>query len=545
MPPSDAPFVQEFVDIGGHRTCVVQRGGASTAAVLVCGGVGFGMSGPRYLLALLGSSLAREGLTVWHYDHPADGDAPGDLASPRLVDLEATAAAVVALARSRGAERVGVIGYGVGNVVAVLLAQQGLIDAVARLAPTRRAWTTSAGWTQAAAHSIGGVTVPTLDDAGTPLNDVWRAIVGEPIVPVQSPGPVSSALLADAAGVDVSEVERQLAMPLLTLSDDPEDGHHGRFELLPEGSSVDRPSWHWMAEARAQVDEAVTSWLVEVLKPGRVSAADAWPAPVASMAGSSRTAVELVVDGTRMAGVLDRHDEEPTAPIGVVYEPGNPGDRVDIHRCGPLLAERLASAGRPVLRYDARGMGLSDGDFADMTWSGRVDDGVAAARHLVDTGIAERVVIVGHSAGARVALRVARLVPEVAGVVLWSPVLVDIDGDVQRPRLRRDPQRGLVAEYCGLWLGLGYSADAREYDDLAELAACTVPLHIAFAADDWVENKAAVLAAASGLRSVDVVTAAGGHGFSWDGMREVLDHTVRFVDSVAVSRAVVSASEAP
>jgi fermentation-respiration switch protein FrsA (DUF1100 family) len=80
-----------------------------------------------------------------------------------------------------------------------------------------------------------------------------------------------------------------------------------------------------------------------------------------------------------------------------------------------LIAERLADAGMAVLRLDFTGLGASEGDFEETTFSSSVDDllaGVAAVRERV-TG---KVLLVGHSLGGSAALAAALRDEAVAAV---------------------------------------------------------------------------------------------------------------------------------
>lgn len=52
------------------------------------------------------------------------------------------------------------------------------------------------------------------------------------------------------------------------------------------------------------------------------------------------------------------------------------------------ISGRLAAAGIAVLRFDFTGLGHSDGEFANTTFSSNVADLEAAARHLAEQGMA-------------------------------------------------------------------------------------------------------------------------------------------------------------
>ena len=68
-----------------------------------------------------------------------------------------------------------------------------------------------------------------------------------------------------------------------------------------------------------------------------------------------------------------------------------------------------------VLRFDFTGLGQSEGDFADTTFSSNVEDLVAAAEHLAGE-IAAPTLLVGHSLGGAAVLQAAHRLPSVRAV---------------------------------------------------------------------------------------------------------------------------------
>lgn len=64
----------------------------------------------------------------------------------------------------------------------------------------------------------------------------------------------------------------------------------------------------------------------------------------------------------------------PRDPITFI----NHGQKLEPHRLFVRMAEALAQAGYVSLRFDFRGSGNSDGDLADMTLAGELDDALAA-----------------------------------------------------------------------------------------------------------------------------------------------------------------------
>jgi len=90
--------------------------------------------------------------------------------------------------------------------------------------------------------------------------------------------------------------------------------------------------------------------------------------------------------------------------------------------CGKdvLAARRIAAAlsakGIAVLRFDFTGLGSSEGDFSNSTFSSNVADLVRAADHLRETRMAPAILI-GHSLGGAAILAAAGQIPEAKAVV--------------------------------------------------------------------------------------------------------------------------------
>jgi uncharacterized OsmC-like protein/esterase/lipase len=76
----------------------------------------------------------------------------------------------------------------------------------------------------------------------------------------------------------------------------------------------------------------------------------------------------------------------------------------------------LAAQGIAVLRFDFTGLGSSEGDFANTTFSSNVADLVRAAAHLRETRAAPALLI-GHSLGGAAVLAAAAEIPEAKAVV--------------------------------------------------------------------------------------------------------------------------------
>jgi uncharacterized OsmC-like protein/pimeloyl-ACP methyl ester carboxylesterase len=117
-------------------------------------------------------------------------------------------------------------------------------------------------------------------------------------------------------------------------------------------------------------------------------------------------------DGQQLAASLDLPEREPLAYALFAH----------CFTCGKdvLAAKRiattLAAKGIAVLRFDFTGLGSSEGDFANSTFSSNVADLVRAADHLRETRRAPAILI-GHSLGGAAILAASSKIPDARAVV--------------------------------------------------------------------------------------------------------------------------------
>ena len=116
--------------------------------------------------------------------------------------------------------------------------------------------------------------------------------------------------------------------------------------------------------------------------------------------------------GHQLAASLDLPEREPLACALFAH----------CFTCGKdvLAARRIAAAlaakGIAVLRFDFTGLGSSEGDFANSTFSSNVADLVRAADHMRETRKAPAILI-GHSLGGAAILAAAEKIPDAKAVV--------------------------------------------------------------------------------------------------------------------------------
>jgi exosortase A-associated hydrolase 1 len=131
--------------------------------------------------------------------------------------------------------------------------------------------------------------------------------------------------------------------------------------------------------------------------------------------------ISFACEGCWLYGVLSLPpDSAPTARRGVVLVVGGPQYRVGSHRQFVLLARELAQQGVPVLRFDYRGMGDSEGEMRDFL---DVDADLRAAIDAFGAALPalREVVLWGLCDAASAAMLYAHRDPRVAGMVLLNP----------------------------------------------------------------------------------------------------------------------------
>jgi pimeloyl-ACP methyl ester carboxylesterase len=120
-----------------------------------------------------------------------------------------------------------------------------------------------------------------------------------------------------------------------------------------------------------------------------------------------------------LAGVL--HLPPARAATGVLLCPPLLGELVQGYRVLRHVAERLAQAGLPVLRFDYLGTGDSAGDGEAITDASLTDDARSALDELLDATGARHAVVLGVRLGA-MAGQPLTADPRVRGCVWWDPV---------------------------------------------------------------------------------------------------------------------------
>src|SRR5215470_15124057 len=116
-------------------------------------------------------------------------------------------------------------------------------------------------------------------------------------------------------------------------------------------------------------------------------------------------------EGHQLAALLDRPEGEIRA-AALFAHCFACGKHI---RAARHIADGLKQRGIAALRFDFTGLGVSEGEFANTTFSSNVDDLVAAADHLRQT-LAVPAILIGHSLGGAAVLAAAHRIPEARAV---------------------------------------------------------------------------------------------------------------------------------
>lgn len=186
----------------------------------------------------------------------------------------------------------------------------------------------------------------------------------------------------------------------------------------------------------------------------------------------------------RLFGALHRaRSSERKSGVILCYPMGQ--EYMRIHRTYVELARSLADSGRDTLRFDYYGCGDSGGEATDGTlkrWSDDISHAIELMR--TQTG-ARKVYLVGARIGANLALNVGTKDEDVAGIVLWEPVVNGMDHIATLRRAHQDllannaeldgyEQRQLPNCFAEL---IGFPLTKELYDELTaiDLLATTPP----------------------------------------------------------------------
>ncbi|NTW57824.1 MAG: alpha/beta hydrolase [Nitrospirae bacterium] len=126
--------------------------------------------------------------------------------------------------------------------------------------------------------------------------------------------------------------------------------------------------------------------------------------------------------GQNLSGVVHFPHRETTPPL-LIMAHGFTDDKVSDNRLFVRFARRARDQGFAVFRFDFAGSGDSEGEFADMTVTGEIEDLGSAITFARTIPCLEEspVYLIGYSLGGAIALAAATGDERVHGVVCWAP----------------------------------------------------------------------------------------------------------------------------
>lgn len=167
--------------------------------------------------------------------------------------------------------------------------------------------------------------------------------------------------------------------------------------------------------------------------------------------------------GPTLAGVVDM-PEGPIRGWGVFAHGFTLGKDCP---AASRICKQLAREGIGMLRFDNLGLGDSEGDWGDGSFSIKVDDTVRAVEFMGDGGRHVRL-LVGHSFGGAAVLAAAHRCPEIAAVVSvgapYEPAHVEQNYDALVQRIEEEGEAPFFVGGKALTLKRAFIQDVRNAD---------------------------------------------------------------------------------
>jgi putative redox protein len=168
-------------------------------------------------------------------------------------------------------------------------------------------------------------------------------------------------------------------------------------------------------------------------------------------------------NGPRLAGDID-------LPEGAVRGWGVFAHGFTLGKNSPAasrICKQLASEGIGMLRFDNLGLGDSEGDWGDGSFSHKVDDTAQAVRYMEETGRSVRL-LVGHSFGGAAVIAAAHQVTDVRAVASigapYDPAHVEHTYDALVDRILAEGEAPFLIGGKALTLRRHFIEDVRSVD---------------------------------------------------------------------------------
>ncbi|WP_188131124.1 alpha/beta hydrolase [Paraburkholderia panacisoli] len=423
------------VDFGGHFGWLYEplpaAGENGRSGIVLCGPLGHEALWLHQTLRSLTDRLAARGFAVLRFDYAGTGDSIdiGGLVEPsRWVD-EAVEA-VSFLKHATGVERVALVGFRFGAMVAAQAARAASVDAVGLIAPVvggrqfvREMTALHRTWLDKVAHDVRNDVAPA--DAFDVLGHRFsRAAIDEiakhdlrrastppaaKLLIVHTAGQGASHELADVYGKLGAQVD-SLPFPEYALALQP-----AWMATLPQATLGSVEAWfaREFAESSAPLPRAASDAAILPFPSRR-------PSDLSDSSGVVETPVQLA-DGRLFGFLCEPGGRRERAPLVVIANTGTT-HHVGDGRFNVELARSLARAGIASLRVDPHGIGDSPHAHTVvnpslLSYEQLADDTSLAVDWAVDRGH-PRVAVFGICSGAYLSLQVAEKNPSVSAMLL-------------------------------------------------------------------------------------------------------------------------------
>lgn len=176
-----------------------------------------------------------------------------------------------------------------------------------------------------------------------------------------------------------------------------------------------------------------------------------------------REIVSIDCAGETLAATLDHGPHE----VGLLIVSGGNEIRIGAHRGMALLAQRIAAAGFPVLRFDRRGIGDSTGQ--NLGFRSSAEDIAAAAQRLRTAGV--RHILAFGNCDAASALALFHKQARLDALILANPWVVETTSGLPPPAAIKSHYIARLKDPCA-WLKLisGRLSLSKLYNGLTSLA---------------------------------------------------------------------------
>jgi hypothetical protein len=137
-----------------------------------------------------------------------------------------------------------------------------------------------------------------------------------------------------------------------------------------------------------------------------------------------RQAITITNEGKKIFGILHWPINVEGPVPAIVICPGFAGNKSGKFRIFVEISRELAKNGIAVLRFDYRGTGDSEGDFAEITIESQVSDSLAGINFLKTNSKinSDKIGLLGRSLGGMIAILAAVRAQTIHSLALWAPV---------------------------------------------------------------------------------------------------------------------------